>query len=66
MYVGEPPFGTDGSYQSLQSHEFELVQAERPNLYLPRMPLAIFTRMPHIRYHTDRHEQRKRVTWSFL
>ena len=27
-----------------------------------RMPLATSTRTSHVRYHADRHEQRKRVT----
>ena len=44
-----------------REHTYEVVQAERPKLCQPRMPLAISTRMSHIWYHTDGHEQRKRV-----
>ena len=42
---------------------YELVQACRLKFRQPRMPHAIATRMSHIAYHADRHEQqRKRVT----
>ena len=31
---------------------------------LRRMPFALSTRMSHVQYHADRHEQWKRVIWS--
>ena len=39
----------------------DLVPGERPKFWQSRMSLAISTRMSHIWYHTDGHEQRKRV-----
>ena len=39
---------------------YELVQGKRTKFCHPRRPLATSTRMSHIWYHTDRHEQRKR------
>ena len=43
-------------------HEYRLVRANPPSLCQPRMPHAIATRMSHIWYHTDHHEQWRRVT----
>ena len=41
---------------------YELVQAYRPQSRQPLMPHAISTRLSNVWYHTDRHEQWKRVT----
>ena len=40
---------------------YELIQAQHPKFRKPRMPHAVATRMLHIWYHVDRHEQWKRV-----
>ena len=65
-----PPFRPAPSYQVVvtqsRGHDveasspssplwYELVQVKRRKKRPPRMPLALSTRMSHIQYHTDRH-----------
>ena len=45
---------------------YELVQVKGRKLFAHQMPLALSTRPSYIWYHSDRHDQYKRVTWSFF
>ena len=46
--------------------QYEMVQVERQNVSPLRMLAAASTQVGHTWYHTDRHEQHKRVTSSLL
>lgn len=50
-------------YCSMLVVVYELVH--RQNKSLPRMPVTASTRMRHVQRSTDRHKERKRVTWRF-
>lgn len=55
---------TSSSLRQVYYSMYELVQAYYPNFCQPRrMPIAMSTRLSHIWYHTERTEQRKRVTY---
>ena len=50
------------AYVSTETHVYGLVQAYHPTFRRPRTPHAMVTRMSHIWYHADRHEEWKTVT----